>query len=102
MAPRQTRRLSNDEIDADRTALLALKDIGDYAPLNAAYSVAALTALGERLAQAEQAKMRAQNALDAARDAAVAAAWDLHEAMLGVKAQVIAQYGHDSYQVQAL
>src|SRR5262245_39120624 len=81
---------------------MALKNLADYTPSNATYSATVLAALGDRLAQAEQAKIRAQNALDVARDEANAAALALHDALLGAKAQVIAQYGPDSYEVQAL
>jgi hypothetical protein len=38
----------------------------------------------------------------AAMDAARAAEWAFHNAMLGVKDQVIAQFGKDSNEVQAL
>jgi len=38
----------------------------------------------------------------AARDAATAAEWDFHNTMLAVKEQVIAQFGKNSDQVQAL
>jgi hypothetical protein len=43
--------------------------------------------------QAQQAEVRALQALAAARDAVAAAEWALHEGILGAKAQVIAQYG---------
>ena len=39
---------------------------------------------------------------DAAYDSAVAAEWAFHNAMLGVKEQVRAQFGADSNEVQAL
>jgi hypothetical protein len=45
---------------------------------------------------------RAQRTLDAARDATQAAEWALHHAILGVKRQVVAQYGPDSDAVQAI
>ena len=102
MAPRPTRRLSPDEIKADREALLALKNIADYTPANPAYSAAALAALGAALDQAEQAKMRVENELGAAREQAATAALALHDALLGVKVQVMAQYGDDSFEIQAL
>jgi hypothetical protein len=102
MPPRPTRRLSPDAIEANRTALLALRNIRDYAPHNGVYSVDALTALETALREAEQARMQAQHALDAARDRVAAATLALHEALLGAKAQVLAQYGPDSYEVQAI
>jgi hypothetical protein len=102
MALRSTRRLTLDQIKADRETLLALKNIGDYAPANPAYGTKALAALGEALEQAEQARLRAENELDAAREQALAAAMALHDALLGAKLQVLAQYGHDSFEIQAL
>ena len=51
---------------------------------------------------AQEAELHAQNALAAARDAAIAAQWDYHNLVLGVKSQVLAQYGPDSDQVAAL
>jgi hypothetical protein len=44
----------------------------------------------------------AQSHCEAARDAANAAEWALHNLILGAKDQVIAQYGEDSDQVQAI
>ena len=51
---------------------------------------------------ATQPELAAQVALATARDAAAAAEWELHNAMLGVKEQVIAQFGKNSDQLQAL
>jgi len=51
---------------------------------------------------AQEAETNAQNALAAARDSVTAAEWCFHNLMLGVKDQVIAQYGKDSDQVQSL
>jgi hypothetical protein len=82
--------------------MTALQGLPDYAPMNPAYSTAAVTALGAALEQARQHEIHAQNTLVAARDAIRAAEWALHNAMLGVKAQVIAQYGDDSDAIQAL
>jgi hypothetical protein len=52
--------------------------------------------------QAQQAEVRALQALAAARDAVAAAEWALHEGILGAKAQVIAQYGPDSHAMQLM
>ena len=60
---------------------------------NPAYRLEAVAAHNE---------LRAQNAPAAARDAAIAAQWEFHNLMLGVKDQVIAQYGADSDQVASL
>ncbi|MFL5802059.1 MAG: hypothetical protein ACJ8CR_10010 [Roseiflexaceae bacterium] len=102
MAVNQPKRLSPTTIKTDRAALLALKKLADYAPSNAALSVATVCALEEQLRNAEEAEILANKALAAARDARDAAEWNLHNTMLGVKATVSGQYGYNSDAVQAL
>jgi hypothetical protein len=95
-------RLPAAVLEADREALLALEDLVDYAPNNTAHSTATLLALKQVMDQADAAEIRSQKALIGARDAAIAASWEFHNAILGVKSQVSAQYGNDSAAVQAL
>ena len=95
-------RLPSPALDADRATLLALKDLSDFTPVNPAHSAQSLSALEAALTRAEEAELRAQKALAAARDVTIAAAWEFHNALLGAKAQVIAQYGNDSRAVQAI
>ncbi|HEU5014277.1 MAG TPA: hypothetical protein VFT66_17265 [Roseiflexaceae bacterium] len=102
MAFNQTRRLSGPEMQADEDALLAIKQLPDYKPINPSYNTERLSVLEAALNQAEQEERRLANALAAARDTATAAAWELHNAVLGAKTQVIAQYGPDSNEVQSL
>lgn len=102
MAQIPTNRISPPILEADRSAALALQDMADYRPHNPAHSVESLSALEIALTQAEQAEQRARIALEAARDRAIAAAHAFHEATLGAKAEVIAQYGADSAAVQAI
>lgn len=102
MANNQKKRLPSAIIEADRAALVALKQLADYAPSNPALSVEALSALEERLRKAEEAEILAEKQYAAACDAREAAQRGLHDAMLGVKATVIGQYGHSSDAVQAI
>lgn len=102
MAVNQHKRLPQATIETDRASLLALKKLSDYAPANAAIRIEAVSTLESQLRQAEEAEILASKALDAARDARVAAGWDLHNAMLSVKAAVIGQYGANSDAVQSL
>jgi hypothetical protein len=74
----------------------------DYNPANTSFSKVALAGCLADMQAAQQAEVNAQNLLDAARDAAPKAEWDFHNAMLGVKEQVVAQYGNDSDAVQSL
>lgn len=97
-----TRPLNPDESNADQQALLALKNIGDYAPANPAYSTEALMALADTAQQAKQAKLAAKKALGIARNKELAAVRALHEGILNAKLQVLAQYGADSFEIQAL
>jgi hypothetical protein len=73
-----------------------------YAPTNPAYALTAVTAASTGLAAAQQAETQAAAAAASARDEAVAREWEFHNLMLGVKEQVIAQFGKDSNEVQAL
>ena len=102
MAKNQTARVRPDVLKADEAAHTALQAIPDYAPANAAFSKTAVTGSFQGYQAAQQAEINAQNTLDAARDAAAKAEWDFHNAMLTVKAQVIAQYGDNSDEAQAL
>lgn len=102
MAQTPTYRLSPATLDADRDTVLALQDMADYRPHNPTHDIESLTTLEAMLTTAEQAERRAQIALDAARDKAIAAAHAFHDATLGAKAEVIAQYGANSSAVQAI
>jgi hypothetical protein len=76
--------------------------LNDYAPANPALRADAVSALEARLRQAEETEILARKALEAARDARIAAGWELHNTMLDVKAAVIGQYGANSDAVQSL
>jgi len=102
MAKNEKVRLSPEIQQADENTFLALKAIAGYSPANPAYSLATVTARYDAMRAAAEVELRAQNALDAARDAAIAAQWEHHNLILGVKDQVIAQYGADSDEVASL
>lgn len=102
MALHENRKPSPEDMKADRAALLAIRELRDYVPVNPTLSIEALTALEQALLQAEQEELRLQNALANARDTAAAAAWALRNSILSAKLSVIAQYGPDSNAVQSL
>ena len=87
--------------EADRSSFAALQGIAGYAPANPVYALAAMTQLQAELESAQAAEAQAAEAL-AARDTAVAKEWEFHDRILGVKDQVVAQFGRDSNEVQAL
>ena len=102
MAKDETKRINPDILQADLESLTAVKNLTNYTPANQEYVLTKLEALKAKLATAQEAETAAKGAWDAARDDATAAEWALHNAMLGAKAQVEAQYGKDSNEYQAL
>jgi hypothetical protein len=102
MARNQSKRLSPVKIEADENCFAALQTITDYTPINLAYSLKSVAAAHADLESVRQAQARAAAAAVAAREQQAAKEWEFHNLMLGVKEQVIAQFGKDSYQVQAL
>jgi hypothetical protein len=102
MTSNRTQRLRPEVAKADRVALNALNDLPDYAPHNPDYNIDALMKLKQALDQALLNEERIQKMLTTAHDAVKAAQWALHEALLGAKLQVRAQYGDDSDAIQAL
>jgi len=102
MAKNETDRIRPIILATDEAAYIAIQALGDYQPVKAAYSRASLAACHDALASAREIEVRAENALKAARDNAVSAEWEFHNSILGAKAQVIAQYGDDSNEVQSL
>jgi hypothetical protein len=102
MAADQTRRLRPSDIQADKDSFAAIEAMADYAPSNKDYTVPKLQALSDTTGSEQDAETQAEAAAKAARDDATAGEWDFHNAILGAKQQVTAQYGADSNQVQAV
>ena len=102
MAKDQTRFVDAGTLKADADALAALTAIGDYKPANADFALDKVTAMSAALKEAADAFAQAEAGWQAARDANVAAQWTFHNAMLGAKQQVLAQYGDDSDEAQAV
>ncbi len=86
----------------DRDGFAALKAIGNYTPANPAFTVEQIQTAQDELVTRRDLEAQAQAALDATRDDAVAAEWDFHNAILGAKDQVRAQFGDDSNEYAAL
>ncbi|MFL6229355.1 MAG: hypothetical protein ACJ741_11310 [Pyrinomonadaceae bacterium] len=97
-----TRRITPATLQADKDSFDALKGISAYAPANPAYTVAAIATLRNKLDTSQEAETQALAAAAAARDEATAAEWDYHNAIIGAKEQVIAQFGKDSNEVQSV
>jgi len=102
MAKNQNKRLPPVKVQADESGFTALQTITDYTPINRAYSLEAIRNVHVELENLRRAEAQAAAAMSAARDGAVAKEWEFHNLMLGVKEQIIAQFGKDSNEVQAL
>jgi hypothetical protein len=102
MAKKQTVRIRPPILQKDLTACTTLQSFVDYIPANPAYTQKTAASMMEAMKNAQTAELNAQNALAAARDAATAAEWEFHNFMLGAKDQVIARFGANSNQMQAL
>lgn len=102
MAKNETRRLKPSVLVEDIEIYAALKAITNYTPANPAYTQAAIDVIHQRLVSAREKEAQAAAAYEAARDDMVAAQWELHNAMLGAKDQVNAQFGPNSNEIQSL
>jgi hypothetical protein len=102
MAKKQSNRLSPKELGSDIETKDALNGMVGYTPLNPAFTAANVTALHDIMVAAQTAETMASKALETARDNAVAAERDFHNAIQGAKDQVKAQFGKDSNELQSL
>ena len=102
MAKNESRRIRPSQLQEDRDAFAALKGIGDYKPQKPEFSVSSITDIQATMVAMRDIEAQKQAELDAARDDSTAAEWAFHNAILGAKDQVIAQYGDDSNQLQSL
>ena len=102
MAKDEARRVAPNVIEADRNSFAALQAITNYQPANPSFSMEALTAALSALNNAQRAETQALAAAASARDAAVKSEWEFHNIVLGMRDQVIAQFGRDSNEIQAV
>lgn len=102
MAKNQTKRLSPAQIQLDIESYDALVNIDKYAPANPAYSKENATSGRTGMGTSQQKETQSAATLAADRDDATADEWKFHNIMLGVKDQVVAQFGRDSNEAQAI
>lgn len=102
MGKNETRRLNPAVLAEDLEILAALKDVQNYTPANSAYTVNAINGINTRRVAAHDTEVQTSAAAEAARDDHVAVQWELHNALLGAKDQITAQFGKDSNEVQSM
>jgi hypothetical protein len=102
MAKDESKRLNPALVESDKTSFAALQAVANYAPTNPTYVMAAINTAQAELHAAQQMEAQAAAAAATARDNAVAKEWAFHNLMLGARDQVVAQFGRDSTEVQAV
>lgn len=102
MAKNQTKRLAPAKLEGDENGFAALQKIQDYSPINPAYVLEAVAAVRSELHHLRNVAIETAARASAAREHARAKEWEFHNLMLGVKEQVIAQFGKDSNEVQMM
>lgn len=102
MAKNETRRINPAQIQTNKKDFAALKANSKYAPANPAYKVETIAAVETEMDAAGALESQISAALAAARDDRVALEWKHHNLMLGARDQVVAQFGRDSNEAQAV
>ena len=102
MARRTTIRVTQKTLAQDREVAKAVLGLKDYNPANKEFTVVKLQEALKNVEAAIAAEQSAQEAAAKARDAAIAIENSFHDLVLGVKRQVIAQYGDDSDEITKL
>ena len=102
MGKNETKRLNPSILAEDLEIFAALKGIQGYTPANPAFTVAAINTINTSRATAHDTEAQTSAAYETARDTHVGLQWDFHNAMLGAKNQVVAQFGLDSNEAQAM
>ena len=100
--PTNTRRLRPEELATDEDVIMAIKTMEGYAPVAGMPTIEELIMMSAKVQQCDEDNLNAQNVAMETREALVKAQWERHEAVMRVKAQVIAQYGRDSTEVRKI
>lgn len=95
-------RLSKKILQEDRETYAALKALTDYNPANPAYTVAIVDAAFQGMNAKQTVEVQKKADAAGASDDAADSERDVHNIVLGVKAQVKAQYGENSNEYQSL
>ena len=102
MSNTPSKRLPAQVVADDTKAFQALATIQGYDPHDPELKLDAVTATFDELSADQAAFVRAQVALDTARDKLATTEHRAHQKMLGVKNSVCSQYGDDSNEYAAL
>ncbi|MDR2065972.1 MAG: hypothetical protein LBP85_09750 [Prevotellaceae bacterium] len=99
---KENKRLRPLLLQDDAYVLNALQGITGYSPINSELSLDNLLALYQAMLNAQKTEVQKEGEMKAARDRAVKNEHDFHNAILGVKDQIRAQFGASSDEYQSI
>lgn len=102
MITQRNNPLPGATLESDRGTIKALKDIATYAPRKTEHSLEALLVHEANVAAAEDELQRARRAYEAARLKMAMVSWAMHDSVVGARVEVVAQFGSDAAEVQAI
>lgn len=102
MAKNETKRIRPTQVQTNKDDFANLRTITRYAPANPDYAVDKIQASENKLDVNAQLEAQANVAAKNARDNAVGSEWEHHNLMLGARDQIVAQFGRDSNEAQAV
>ena len=102
VAKNQTRRLRPALLKIDKDTLAAIKKFTDFAPADDTCTLVKLEAASTAIGTAQDTEAQKKADAAGAHDDAIATEWAFHNLILVAKKQVVAQYGENSNQVQAV
>ncbi len=96
------RRLKSETLMSDEAAITAFKTMEGYVPAPGLPTVESLLAMSVHVRECGEAFQEAENEAMVRRNEMIAAENERHEAVLRLKAHVIAQYGRNSNEVRMI
>jgi hypothetical protein len=97
-----SKRLRNSIIQDDIKALQGAKGLPNYTPFRSEARTDLLSDLESKMRFAQEAELQAKAQYQAAQNTAQELEWKFHNAILTLKQSVIAQYGDDGNEVEAI
>lgn len=102
MADKENKRIRPNILQEDLAAYAALQAIPGYNPSNKDYELSKITAAVTAMKQNQTEEIQINAAAEAKRDDTTSSEWRVHNAVLGAKDQVKAQYGVNSNEYASL
>ncbi|MGG6270048.1 hypothetical protein ACQ4M3_32155 [Leptolyngbya sp. AN03gr2] len=97
-----TKRLREAVLQDDIKALRGAKGFENYVAFRPEARISFMCELEEKMRIAQEAEIQAKAQYRALLDTAQQAEWDFHNAVLSMKKSVLAQYGDDSNEAEAV